>query len=97
MESDKIIDPIGYVEKLDRFTKLTYTHHSRHNSKHHHQQSFGSRVDLTTCLSSVFDAEFEKKNEAENFVHFGKDVFFEENDILRIFHIFRPEGSIYQG
>jgi hypothetical protein len=50
---------------------------------------------LTTCLPSVFDAESEKKNEAENLAHFGKDVFFEGNDILRVFHIFRPEGGIH--
>jgi hypothetical protein len=50
---------------------------------------------LTTCLSSVFDAESEKKNEAENFAHFGKVVIFEKIGILRVFHIFQPEGSIH--
>ncbi len=57
-------------------------HHSRHNSKRHHQQSFGSRIDLTTYPYSVFDAEFEKY------------VFFEENDTFRVFRIFRRKGSI---
>jgi hypothetical protein len=38
-----------------------------------------------------------KKVKVENFTHFEKVVFFEENDTLRVFRIFRPEGSIHQG
>jgi hypothetical protein len=35
--TNRIIDSIVYIEKLDRFTKSTYTHHSRRDSKRHHQ------------------------------------------------------------
>ncbi len=51
---------IAYMEKLDRFTKWTYTYCTRHDSKRHHQWSFGSIVYLITCLYSVFDGESEK-------------------------------------
>jgi hypothetical protein len=45
-------------------------------------------------LKKLF-SEAENKNKVENCTHFGKDVFFDENDILRVFRIFRPEGSIH--
>jgi hypothetical protein len=44
-------------------------------------------------LKKLF-SEAERKNEAENLGHFEKDVVFEENDILRVFRIFRSEGNI---
>ncbi len=81
--ASKIIDFISYVEKLNTFTKSAFTYRTRPDSKHQQRKSFGCVVDLTTCLYSAFDAEFEKKNEVENFAHFEKDVFF-----------FRPKGSI---
>ena len=47
--------------------------------------SFGVRVDLTTCLYLVFDAESEKnifrslqEEVVENFAHFEKLAFFEK-------------------
>jgi hypothetical protein len=34
------------------------------------------------------------KHEAKYKAYFGRDVFFEENDILRVFRVFRPEKDI---
>ncbi len=49
---------------------------------------------MTTSVYSVFDAESEKMNEVEDVAYFEKDVFFEKKDTLRVFRIFRLEGSI---
>jgi hypothetical protein len=48
---------------------------------------------LMLNLKMLF-SEIEKKKKVENFTHFEKDVFFEENDILRVFRIFRSDGSV---
>jgi hypothetical protein len=84
------------------FTKSTYKHRARRDSKRHHQQSFAARVDLPIfCIQLlmlnpkklVFEAG--KTNEVENFAHFEKDVFFSKNNTFRVFHIFdRKEAFI---
>jgi len=44
-------------------------------------------------LKKLF-SEAAKKNEIKKFAQFEKDVFFDKNDILRVFRIFQLEGSI---
>ncbi len=57
---------------------MIYRYCTQLDSKCYHQKSFGVRIDLITCLYLVFDAESEKKNEAENFTDSEKDVFFKK-------------------
>jgi len=58
---------------------------------------FGVRGNLTSYLDSVFHAKTEKKDEAEDFPHLEKDVFWGKNDTLRVIRIFRLEISICSG
>ena len=85
VEWDKILGFIAYMEKLDRFTKSTYTKWTRRDSKQHRKQSLGSGVVLTTFLYSIFDGESgkiifrsQKRNKVENFAHFEKECVFLE-------------------
>jgi hypothetical protein len=101
VEWDKIFAFITYVEKLDRFTKSTYTYWTWGDSEYHHQQSLESRMILTTSLYSVFDAESEKnistswkEEESRKFCMFWtRCVFFEKRHLRSISHF--STGSKY--
>ncbi len=39
-------------------------------------------------------SEAEKKNRAENFGYFEKDLFFSKDEVSSVFRVFRPEANI---
>ena len=86
VEWDKIFCSIYHLKKLDRFTKSVCLWSTLCDSKRHHQNIFGSRLDLRTFSDSVFDADSEKslsgvhkRKEDKNFTHFCKRCIFWQN------------------
>ncbi len=57
-----LFSSVTYPEKLDRFTKTTYTYCDQRDSRRYHQNIFEGKLDLTSCFYSVFDVGSEKNN-----------------------------------